>query len=88
MLRDVLNRHRWRDGDLSELELSVRHRGAPGDVRVIPGLAIADIVSTGVHLIREDDQPEGAFIPFHRVLRVDGPDGIVWVREGPRNVDP
>lgn len=83
MLRDLLNQHRWRDGDLPGLALTVTHRGAPGDVRVISGSAIADIVSKGLHLIREEDA-EDTFIPFHRVLRVDGPDGSIWVRGGPK----
>lgn len=81
MLRDILNDHRWHTGDLPGLELTVRHRGAPGDIRVIPGFAIDSIAASGLHLLPEDDQ-DGAFIPFHRVLRVDGPDGqALWIRE-------
>ncbi|TNE84174.1 MAG: DUF504 domain-containing protein [Deltaproteobacteria bacterium] len=82
MLRELLNEHRWHSQDLAGLELTVRHRGAPGDIRVIPGFAIASITANGVNLVPADGEVEGVFIPFHRVLRVGGPEGeTLWARD-------
>ena len=81
MLRDILNDHRWHTKDLPGLELTVLHRGAPGDIRVVPGFAIEGITASGIHLIPQDEEEEGAFIPYHRILRIDGPDGLpLWTK--------
>lgn len=78
-LRDFLNRARFRDGNLDAMELAVVHRGAPGDLRVLPGSRITEIGAAGVTV--ELDEAE-AFIPYHRVLEVREVGGeTLWDRE-------
>lgn len=85
-LRELLNARRWRDGDLERVEIDVVHRGAPGDRRVVHGDAITDIGAEGVHVravhsawSSDEDQEEGeVFIPFHRMLAVRHPSGVLW----------
>jgi uncharacterized protein (UPF0248 family) len=65
-MRDTLNSHKWRTGDLDRIVLVVRHRGAPNDEERISGSEIAEILAEGVQLAGED----GAFIPYHRILEI------------------
>ena len=76
-LRDLFNERRWKAGDLDRLEIDVRHRGAPDDRRTVFGGAIREIGPNGLTV----DDPlalEPVFLPFHRVLEVRGPEGVIW----------
>lgn len=82
-IRDLLNRSRWRDGDLHALEVHVLHRGAPGDRRVIQGSRIQAAKGNGIELTPENDDSDGIFVPYHRFLAVMGADGSeLWSKEG------
>lgn len=65
-IRKTLNDHKYNTHDLDAVTLVVRHRGAPGDEAFVHGNEIAEIKADGVQLEGED----GAFIPYHRVLRI------------------
>ncbi|WP_146653577.1 RNA 3'-terminal phosphate cyclase [Labilithrix luteola] len=69
-LRDLLNRARWRDGGLHELEVHVLHRGAPNDRRVIAGNRITAVRANGIELAPEADDEDPIFVPYHRFLAV------------------
>lgn len=92
-LRDCLNDRRWNHGDLGEVVLMVRHRGAPRDERTVPGHAVREIGPHGLSLdpihaspLDEDhpeaDEPEDdvLFVPWHRVLWVTLGDTMLWSR--------
>ena len=90
-LRELLNKHKWHLGDLEQLELSVAHRGAPGDQRMLRGEDIVDVGPQGLQLLVDPEQPEWeadvgdecggtVFIPYHRVLSVRGPGGLLWAK--------
>ncbi|MGE0786951.1 MAG: RNA 3'-terminal phosphate cyclase [Sandaracinaceae bacterium] len=81
-LRDILNRARWRDGQLDGFELEIVHRGAPGDRRVVAGASIASIDRSGVELAPETEGAEAPFIPYHRVVAVRDAAGVVVFGEG------
>lgn len=82
-LRDILNRARWRDAGLHALTLHVVHRGAPGDLRVIPGSRIAKVRSGGVDVTAEAEGGELGFVPYHRFVAIVGADGAtLWTKEG------
>lgn len=73
--RELFNRHKWRSEDLGALTLTIRHRGAPGDVRRLSGAEILEITAGGlfVRALDKEGKPvdDGrAFIPYHRLLRV------------------
>lgn len=87
-LRNLLNNHKWHKGDLGQLTLVVRHRGAPRDERAIPGASIQEIAAGGVFVEARDAEGEPiddgrAFIPYHRLLRVEGPEGLLYERREP-----
>lgn len=89
-LRELFNQHKWHRQDLDQLEVRVRHRGAPGDARVVLGAEIREVrpgglvVEADVQLYADDEAAvtDGTvFLPYHRVLRVAAPTGVLWERE-------
>jgi uncharacterized protein len=62
--REVLNRLKWKEGNLSGVSVTYVHRGAPGDVLTIPA---EDIVSLG-HSFFATAESE---IPYHRIVRIE-----------------
>lgn len=90
-LRELFNDRKWNRADLDSLEVRVRHRGAVGDARVISGAEIREIRPGGLVVeadpgLYADDEAavtDGTvFLPYHRVLRVAAPSGVLWAREG------
>jgi RNA 3'-terminal phosphate cyclase (ATP) len=82
-LRDLLNRSRWRDGGLHSLEVSVLHRGAPGDRRVVSGSRIVAIRAAGIELMPDSAEGDTIFVPYHRFLAIHGPEGaVLWAKDG------
>lgn len=89
-VRELLNDRKWHRHDLDKIDVLVRHRGAEGDERNIFGVDIREIRPGGL-VIAADPATYGedceavtdgtVFIPYHRVLRVSGPEGILWTRE-------
>lgn len=78
--RDVLNKLKWHpDYDLSEAEITILHRGAPRDRKVIEGEEILDIGS-GFMKVKSGERP--VEIPYHRILKIGVSGEIVW-RESP-----
>lgn len=89
-LRDLFNERKWARNDLDQLEVRVRHRGAKDDARVVLGAEIREIrpgglvVDANPSFYEEDDRGvvDGTvFLPYHRVLRVASPAGVLWQRE-------
>jgi uncharacterized protein (UPF0248 family) len=85
-LRKLLNDHRWHTQDLATLRIVVRHRGAPDDERALSGASILEIAGNGVFVEARDADGEPiddgrAFIPYHRFLRVRGPEGLLYERK-------
>ena len=88
-LRELFNEHKWHRKDLDQLEVRVRHRGAPGDARVVLGANFRAVVGgrvvgadLGLYADDEAAVTDGTvFLPYHRVLRVAAPAGVLWERE-------
>jgi RNA 3'-terminal phosphate cyclase (ATP) len=81
-LRELLNRSRWRDGGLHSLEITVLHRGEPGDRRVLPGSRIVAVRASGIELTPESLEGDAVFVPYHRFLAIHGPGGaVVWAKK-------
>lgn len=84
-LRDLLNERRWGRGDLDRIEVLVRHRGGEGDARVVRGVDVREIGPNGLLVAPDaglgEEPTDGAvFLPWARVLRVIGPEGVLWLR--------
>lgn len=74
--RDVLNKLKWHpEFDLDNAEVTIVHRGAPRDKRVIEGKNILDLGS-GFMLVKR--RVKEVRIPYHRILKIEIPDKVVW----------
>jgi len=62
--REVLNELKWRYNALEEARVTYVHRGAPGDVLMIPG---ADIMELGHSFF----QTRESTIPYHRIVLIE-----------------
>lgn len=80
--RDVLNELKWRHGALGEARIWYRHRGAPGDERVVTGDKVLDL---GRSFFQVEGPMGGTMLPYHRVLRIEWGGDLVWEREGRRH---
>lgn len=67
--REVLNEIKWSGKDeLRSVRVTIVHRGAPGDIRVVKG---DEILELG-HGFMPVTSPEGeVYIPYHRVTRIE-----------------
>ena len=74
--REVLNKLKWGGGDeLQSARVTILHRGAPNDKRVIEG---SDILELGRGFMRVVS-PEGEVdIPYHRILQIEARGEILW----------
>lgn len=84
--RSLLNDRKWHHADLEAISLVVRHRGAPDDQRRISGGAILEIAAAGLFVEARDAEGEPlddgrAFIPYHRILAIRGPEGLLYERK-------
>jgi len=75
--REVLNRLKWSEGSLDRARITIVHRGAPGDQRVIAG---SDIVLLGRSFMTVRGAEGEVEIPYHRILRVEVDGRTVWTR--------
>lgn len=75
-IRETLNKIKWSTkGGLSDCEIIITHRGAPGDIKTIQGRGIKDVAPRA--LIIEEDGEE-IIIPFHRIRQIRKGGLVVW----------
>lgn len=74
--REVLNKLKWHpDFEINEAEITILHRGAPGDRRTIRGENIIELGKGFMVVRRGRDKIR---IPYHRILEIDTPTETVW----------
>ncbi len=74
--REVLNKLRWSGtNELQNVKITILHRGAPGDKRVIEG---AEILELGRGFMRVASPDEEVYIPYHRILKIEAGGRAVW----------
>lgn len=79
-IRAIINRLKWSsEGGLSDCEIIILHRGAPGNLRSINGRSIKDVAPRA--LICEDCGEE-TLIPYHRVRLIKKGTKTVWANAG------
>lgn len=78
--REVLSKLKWDPSfKLEDAEVTILHRGAPGDRRTFKG---GDILELGRGFMRVRS-PEGEVeIPYHRVLRIEARGRVLWEKRG------
>jgi uncharacterized protein (UPF0248 family) len=76
MVFQTLNRLKWQ-GQLKDAEITILHRGAPGDRKTIPGERITEI-RKGYFYFSSGGRE--TFIPLHRVMEVHYQGKLLWKR--------
>jgi uncharacterized protein (UPF0248 family) len=78
--RDILNKLKWGGkGELGEARVTILHRGAPSDRRVIKGTDILELGRGFMRVVSPEGEVE---IPYHRVLEVEAGGRLLWRRRG------
>jgi hypothetical protein len=80
-LKNVLNRLRWdKDENPANYQITYRHRGAPGDVKVVRASSIKRL-GKSYFTLQEVGGADESLIPFHRILEIRDTtdDSIVWI---------
>lgn len=76
--RDVLNKLKWGGGDeLQSARVTILHRGAPNDKRVIEGKDILELGRGFMSIAGPEGEVE---IPYHRIQRIKVRGRILWQR--------
>jgi uncharacterized protein (UPF0248 family) len=76
MVFETLNRLRW-TGGLDRCEITILHRGAPDDKKVISGSDVTNIKKS--YFNYKCDKGETT-IPLHRVLAIRSGGKVLWER--------
>jgi uncharacterized protein len=80
-LKNVLNRLRWDTDEKPEnYVITYRHRGAPGDVKIVRASSVKKL-GKSYFTIQEVDGADESVIPFHRILEIRNTidDSIIWI---------
>lgn len=76
MVFETLNRLKW-TGNLKECSITILHRGAPNDMKMISGERVTELKKS--HFTYESSGRESS-IPLHRVLEVKIGKDVLWRR--------
>lgn len=77
MVYNTLNKLMWTK-KLREYSVTIIHRGAHGDKKVIPGDKITQVKKS--HFYYKDGERE-KFIPNHRVIEISRNGEVKWMRK-------
>jgi len=77
--REVLNRLKWASKDLRESNVTILHRGAPSDRRVIHGKDILELGKGFMHVVSPEGEVE---IPYHRILLIEVDGQVKFKKRG------
>ena len=72
--REELNRLKW-TGGLEHARVTILHRGAPSDKRVVEG---REIIELGRGFVRVGSPGSEVEIPYHRILRIEARGKLLW----------
>ena len=74
--REVLERLKWHpELDLQQALITITHRGAPSDMRIIQGNEIKKIGRGFMSVESAEGEVE---IPYHRILRIEAGGERLW----------
>jgi len=77
MVFETLNRMKW-NGKMGSCSVTIVHRGAPGDRKIIDG---ADILELKKSYFTYQTRGKESTIPLHRVLEIKVDGETVWKRK-------
>lgn len=74
--RQILSKLGWHpEFDLQEAKVTIVHRGAPGDARVIEGSDIKELGPAFILVVTPEGEVE---IPYHRILQIEARGQTLW----------
>ncbi|SNQ60224.1 DUF504 domain-containing protein [Candidatus Methanoperedens nitratireducens] len=82
--RLLLNEIKWKS-DLHRCRVYYIHRGAPGNIKAVEGSAIRTIDRAFLIL---EGEPHEVYIPYHRIVRIDYDDKIIFERPQRNKINP
>ncbi|MEW6222689.1 MAG: RNA repair domain-containing protein [Candidatus Hadarchaeota archaeon] len=77
--RDILNGLKWGSRDLKAARVTIIHRGAPSDRKVIEG---KDILELGRGFMRVVSEGEEVEIPYHRIITIEVGGNVKYKKRG------
>lgn len=77
--RNVLNEIKWKGYDLNKCKVYHISRGSPGDIAIFEGSSIIEI-DKGFIIVK--GEPYERYIPYHRIVKIEYDDQIVFTRQG------
>jgi len=78
--REALNKLKWHSKfNLEDSKITIIHRGAPRNVRVIDG---KDIFKLGRSFMRVGSLDGEVEIPYHRIIQIEVRGEIFWRKRG------
>jgi uncharacterized protein (UPF0248 family) len=75
---EALGKLKWKRL-LKGCEIVITHRGAPGDLKTIPGDSVTEVKKS--YLMFTNERGEDTFIPLHRVMEIRREGKVLWKRE-------
>ncbi|MEW6593112.1 MAG: DUF504 domain-containing protein [Candidatus Hadarchaeota archaeon] len=77
--RDILNGLKWGTKDLKAARVTIIHRGAPSDRKLIAG---RDILELGRGFMRVFSEGEEVEIPYHRIILIEAGERVRYKKRG------
>jgi len=78
--REALNKLKWHSKfNLEDSKITIIHRGAPRNVRVIDGKNILELGRSFMHITSPEGKVE---IPYHRIIQIEVQGEIFWKKRG------
>lgn len=78
--REALNKLKWHSKfNLEDSKITIIHRGAPRNVRVIDGKDILELGRSFMHVMSPEGKVE---IPYHRIIQIEVQGEIFWRKRG------
>jgi len=78
--KEALNKLKWHSKfTLQNSKITIVHRGALGNIRVIDG---ADIIELGHSFMRVASPDGNVEIPYHRIIQTEVQGKILWQKRG------
>ena len=78
--REALNKLKWHSKfTLQDSKITIVHRGAPGNIRIIDGADIIELEHSFMRVASPDGDVE---IPYHRIIQIEVQGNILWQKRG------
>jgi len=78
--KEALNKLKWHSKfNLRDSKITITHRGAPKDIRIVDGKDILELGHSFMHVASPEGEVE---IPYHRIIQIEVRGKIFWQKRG------